>query len=60
MQLNLQDRATPTITILVSFHDLILIMIVLILTTISYIIVSIITNNLSSRTLKEAHRIEFI
>jgi len=59
-QLQLQDSVTPTIIILISFHDLILIVITLILSIIRYIIIFIILNKFSSRTLKEAHKIEFI
>jgi len=47
-------------TILVSFHDIILIVIVLILSIISYILILITLNKLSNRTLKEAHKVEFI
>jgi len=59
-QLQLQDRVTPTITILLSFHDLILTTMVLILSIIFYILIFTISNKLSNRIFKEAHKIEFI
>jgi len=60
MQFQLQDRATPVITILTFFHDLIVIIIVLILSIIRYILVFIILNKFKNRILKEAHKVEFI
>jgi len=59
-QLQLQDRVTPTITILLSFHDLILTTMILILSIIFYILIFTISNKLSNRIFKEAHKIEFI
>jgi len=58
-QIQLQDRVSPIMTILRSFHDLILIRIVLILSIIRYILIFIIANNFTNRSLKEAHKIEF-
>jgi len=59
-QLYLQDPLSLKIFILSSFHDLILIIITLVLRIISYIIIFIITNNLSNRKLIEAHKTELI
>jgi len=47
-------------TMLLSYHDIILIVIVLILSVIRYILLLITFNKLSNRTLKEAHKVEFI
>lgn len=60
LQIKLQDAVSPTINILIIFHDLILITIILIITIIIYITIFIITNKLTNRTLKEAHKIELI
>lgn len=59
-QLALQDSTTSTINLLLSFHDLIIIIIVTVLRTISYIIFFLISNKFSNRTLKEAHKTELI
>ena len=59
-QTQLQDSVTTAITMLLSFHDLILMTIVLILTIISYMLIFIILNKLSNRILNEAHKVEFI
>ena len=60
IQLSLQDSLSPIITIISSFHDLIMITITLVLTTIRYIIIFLIINNYTNRNLKDAHKIELI
>ena len=60
IQLTIQDSLSPIITIIISFHDLIIITITLILTIISYIIIFLLTNKFTNRKLKEAHKIELI
>ena len=60
LQFTLQDSASPTINILISFHDLILIVIVIVLRIIRYIIIFLVKNNFYNRTLKEAHKTELI
>jgi len=59
-QLSIQDSLSPTITIILSFHDLILIIIILVLRIIRYIIIFLITNKYTNNKLKEAHKIELI
>jgi len=60
LQLILQDSASPIINILVSFHDLILIVITIVLSTIRYIILFLMKNKFYDRTTKEAHKTELI
>jgi len=60
LQFILQDSASPTINILILFHDLILIVIVIVLRIIRYIIIFLIKNNFYNRTIKEAHKTKLI
>ena len=60
IQLILQDSASLTINILTKFHDLILIIIVIIIRAITYSLLFLITNTYSNRILKEAHKTELI
>ena len=60
LQFILQDSASPTIDILISFHDFILIVMVIVLRIIRYIIIFLIKNNFYNRTIKEAHKTELI
>jgi cytochrome c oxidase subunit 2 len=58
--LNLQERASPIIEQLNFFHDHSLIILIIITTTISYVIVSISTNKIINRFLLENQLIEII
>jgi len=60
LQLSLQDSVSPIINLLISFHDLILIVMIIVLRTIRYIIIFLIINKYYNRILKEAHKTEFI
>lgn len=59
-QLLFQDAASPIILQLISFHDHTLIILTLVITVVSYAILSIITNKYSNRYLIEAQQIETI
>lgn len=59
-QLLFQDAASPIILQLISFHDHTLIILTLVITVVSYALLSIIINSLSNRYLIEAQQIETI
>lgn len=59
-QLLFQDAASPIILQLISFHDHTLIILTLVMTVVSYAILSIITNKYTNRYLIEAQQIETI
>lgn len=59
-QLTLQDPLSLKISLLSSFHDIILITITIVLRTITYSIIFLISNKLSNRKLTEAHKTELI
>jgi len=59
-QLLFQDAASPIILQLISFHDHTLIILTLVITVVSYALISIITNKLTNRYLIEAQQIETI
>lgn len=59
-QLLFQDAASPIILQLISFHDHTLIILTLVITVVSYAILSIITNKYTNRYLIEAQQIETI
>jgi len=59
-QIILQDPSSPTISILTKFHDLILIIMIIVLRLITYSLLFLIKNNYSNRILKEAHKVELI
>jgi len=60
IQIYLQDSISPSIFILSSFHDFILIIITLIIRLIRYIIIFLILNTNTNYKLKEKHNIELI
>lgn len=59
-QLLFQDAASPIILQLISFHDHTLIILTLVITVVSYAIISIILNKFTNRYLIEAQQIETI
>lgn len=59
-QLLFQDAASPIILQLISFHDHTLIILTLVITVVSYALLSIILNSLTNRYLIEAQQIETI
>lgn len=59
-QLLFQDAASPIILQLISFHDHTLIILTLVITVVSYALISIITNKITNRYLIEAQQIETI
>lgn len=59
-QLLFQDAASPIILQLISFHDHTLIILTLVITVVSYAILSIILNKFTNRYLMEAQQIETI
>lgn len=59
-QLRLQDAVSPTITLLSAFHDHALVVIILIISLVSYAIITLSINKLSCRTISEAQEIETI
>ncbi|TNX60168.1 hypothetical protein FIU32_16225, partial [Enterococcus faecium] len=56
--INLQDRASPIIEQLISFHDHTLIIILIILSVVAYIIITLITNKNINRFILEGQIIE--
>jgi len=60
IQIIIQDSISSSISIILSFHDLILITIILLIRTITYIIIFLITNKYLNIKLKEAHKVELI
>jgi len=59
-QISFQDAATPIITILTAFHDHAIIVIILVLTFVSYAILSLSINKLTCRNIYEAQAVEAI
>lgn len=59
-QLLFQDAASPIILQLISFHDHTLIILTLVITVVSYALISIILNSFTNRYLIEAQQIETI
>lgn len=59
-QLSLQDAATPIISILIGFHDHAILVIVIVLTFVSYAIVALIIRKFTCRNVYEAQAIEAV
>ena len=59
-QLGFTDAISPTITLLSAFHDHALVVIILIISLVSYAMITLIINQLSCRTISEAQEIETI
>lgn len=59
-QLGLIDAISPTITLLTAFHDHALVVIILIISLVTYAIITLIINQLRCRTISEAQEIETI
>ena len=59
-QLGFTDAISPTITLLSAFHDHALVVIILIMSLVSYAMVTLMINQLSCRTISEAQEIETI
>nr|YP_010944250.1 cytochrome c oxidase subunit II [Nectoneanthes multignatha]WLW41616.1 cytochrome c oxidase subunit II [Nectoneanthes multignatha] len=59
-QLSLQDAATPIMTMLISFHDHAMLVIILVLTFVAYAMAALALNKYTSRNTYEAQAIEAI
>jgi len=59
-QLSLQDAATPIITILIAFHDHAILVIIMVLTFVSYAMISLISNKYTCRNIYEAQAVEAV
>uniref|UniRef100_B2C6R2 Cytochrome c oxidase subunit 2 n=2 Tax=unclassified Nephtys TaxID=2628724 RepID=B2C6R2_9ANNE len=59
-QLGFTDAISPTMTLLSAFHDHALVVIILIMSLVSYAMVTLMMNQLSCRTISEAQEIETI
>nr|YP_009371242.1 cytochrome c oxidase subunit II [Ozobranchus jantseanus]ARR75363.1 cytochrome c oxidase subunit II [Ozobranchus jantseanus]WOA02263.1 cytochrome c oxidase subunit II [Ozobranchus jantseanus] len=59
-QLSLQDPITPIMTQLVQFHDHVLIILTLVLTIISFALLTLLTNSFTHRYIYEAQQVEAV
>nr|ANP26485.1 cytochrome c oxidase subunit 2 [Laeonereis culveri] len=59
-QLSLQDAATPIMTMLIAFHDHAMLVIILVLTFVSYALMSLYFNKFTCRSIYEAQAVETI
>lgn len=59
-QLSLQDAATPIISILIGFHDHAILVIVIVLTFVTYAIIALIISKFTCRNVYEAQAIEAV
>uniref|UniRef100_UPI0030DECE72 cytochrome c oxidase subunit II n=1 Tax=Micronephthys minuta TaxID=1037237 RepID=UPI0030DECE72 len=59
-QLGLMDAISPTMTLLTAFHDHALVVIILIMSLVTYAMITLMMNQLSCRTISEAQEIETI
>nr|YP_009024492.1 cytochrome c oxidase subunit II [Perinereis aibuhitensis]YP_010400400.1 cytochrome c oxidase subunit II [Perinereis linea]AHA13375.1 cytochrome c oxidase subunit II [Perinereis aibuhitensis]UQS76099.1 cytochrome c oxidase subunit II [Perinereis linea] len=59
-QLSLQDAATPIMTMLIAFHDHAMLVIIMVLTFVSYALISLMINKYTCRNIYEAQAVEAI
>nr|QHT64905.1 cytochrome oxidase subunit 2 [Perinereis sp. PA-2020] len=59
-QLSLQDAATPIMTMLIAFHDHAMLVIIMVLTFVSYAMISLMANKYTCRNIYEAQAVEAV